>query len=273
MTQSDRELERDAFILKHFRDWPGGSTPVDGPGRLRCVRVWLHESVAPFRAAALALIASVRGVLDEVEQRISPVALTRLFYRIDTEHVCKEPESILEKMIRKGVGSDGEPTLSFENFREQMSDLARFRVVTNFLSDAELVRRELGAAFGTRTLSEAQKKLREGFQLENNNFNDCTRVAPGARQKGERCFKGVFWPRGNPSLKVEVQVMTILQEAWDKKDHFLVYEPRRRGQNVLIEDEIEIFAMSELLYVADLTFDRIRQRILGEEGASDAASR
>jgi hypothetical protein len=58
----------------------------------------------------------------------------------------------------------------------------------------------------------------------------------------------------------------MLQEAWDKKDHFLIYEPRRRGEPIDGADSIEIYAMSELLYVADLTFDRLLDAIRRRRG-------
>lgn len=273
MSEDEKEQEFDRFIVPNFRGWPDGQAPHDRPGRLRCVRAWLRDCVAPFRASALALMACTQPILDDLEKRILQKEPARLFCRIDTEHLCKEPESILDKMIRKGSGSDGAPLLSFENFRDQMKDLARFRIVTNFLSDARLVRAEIAAAFGTGNLTEAQGKLREGFLLENNNFEDCTRVLPAQRSKGERCFKGIFWPRENPGLKVEVQIMTILQEAWDKKDHFLIYEGRRSGKPADLDDEIEMFAISELLFVADLTFDRLRTRIIDDEGDADAPAK
>jgi ppGpp synthetase/RelA/SpoT-type nucleotidyltranferase len=93
-------------------------------------------------------------------------------------------------------------------------------------------------------------------------------IRPPAK-KGERCHKGVFYPQAlhHQYLRVEVQIQTQLQEAWDKKDHFLVYEPRRRGEDVSLDHRCEIFAMSELLYVADLTFDRLREEILASRQA------
>lgn len=53
--------------------------------------------------------------------------------------------------------------------------------------------------------------------------------------------------------------MTQLQEAWDKKEHFLVYEQRRRAPERYEENlqdylDSKMFAMAELLYVADHYF-------------------
>ena len=57
--------------------------------------------------------------------------------------------------------------------------------------------------------------------------------------------------------------MTQLQEAWDKKDHFLVYE-KRRAEPESDEDNFpdfmdsKMFAMSELLFIADQYFEILR---------------
>lgn len=91
-------------------------------------------------------------------------------------------------------------------------------------------------------------------------------LGPKERSSGERCRKGVFSLRKDALIRVEVQIQTMLQEAWDKKDHFLVYEPKRRGEAVEACHIIEIYAMSELLYVADLTFDRLLEIIRERRG-------
>lgn len=263
----------DRFLCAHFREWPSHVQPLTADDRIRCVRAWLSDGCGPHHATALALIACVGAVLDELHARISSREQSRLFYRIDVENLSKTPDSILDKMMR-GWDPDRptQPAVSFGNYLDQLRDLARFRIVANFLSDVETIQSELTAAFGNGVLTAAQRSLRDGFVLEDNAFEDCTHLLPAARDKGERCFKACLWPKGKPGLRVEVQVMTILEEAWDKKDHFLIYEPRRRGDHIDRRSEIEMFAMSELLYVADLTFDRLKKQILDGAGGDDATA-
>jgi ppGpp synthetase/RelA/SpoT-type nucleotidyltranferase len=57
--------------------------------------------------------------------------------------------------------------------------------------------------------------------------------------------------------------MTQLSESWDKKDHFLVYEVRRRfpdkeDKNFPDYLDAKMNAMAELLYVADNYFEALR---------------
>jgi ppGpp synthetase/RelA/SpoT-type nucleotidyltranferase len=189
--------------------------------------------------------------------------------RIDSSALVKSPGSILEKMVRDWEPNGGSPpAIGFRNFLQEMEDVGRFRVVANFLSDVERITNALEAPFGPSStpLTPAQRALKDDYRLRQNCLHDSVYLLPEQRKKGERCRKGVFYPRARSleHLKVEVQVQTLLQEAWDKKDHFLVYERRRRGEVVNSLHAMEIFAMSELLYVADLTFDRLRLAIDSE---------
>lgn len=236
------------------------------------VGTWLEEQTRDFRTVGLSLIARILPVLREIEDRSSAVEGVRLLARIDSSALVKSPASVLERMVRDWDPDGSEPPrFTFENFRQELKDLGRFRIVANFLGDAQLIAKALADPYGSplTSLSPAQATLKGEFALEQNRFENSVILDPASRKKGERCHKGVFYPR-LPHLqlfRVEVQIQTQLQEAWDKKDHFLVYEPRRRGEDVSLDHRCEIFAMSELLYVADLTFDRLREEILASRRA------
>jgi ppGpp synthetase/RelA/SpoT-type nucleotidyltranferase len=233
----------------------------------RRVEGWLQEQTLDFGAVGLTLIARIQPVLREIEDRSAATEGVRLLARIDSSSLVKTPASILEKMVRDW-DPDGQdtPRYTFENFRQEMKDLGRFRIVANFIGDAETIAGALSEPYGSplTALSPGQSTLKSEFALEQNRFDDSVVLDPAVRKRGERCHKGVFYPRPahQQHLRIEVQIQTQLQEAWDKKDHFLVYEPRRRGEDVSLHHRCEIYAMSELLYVADLTFDRLRKDIL-----------
>jgi ppGpp synthetase/RelA/SpoT-type nucleotidyltranferase len=237
------------------------------------VSLWIEEQTLDFRVVGLTLIARILPVLREIESRSSAVEGVRLLARIDSSALVKSPASILEKMVRDWEPDSLEPPrFTFENFRQELKDLGRFRIVANFLGDARLIAQTLAAPYSSplSPQSPALAALKDEFNLEQNRFENSVILDPASRKKGERCHKGVFYPRfpHQQHLRVEVQIQTQLQEAWDKKDHFLVYEPRRRGEEVALDHRCEIFAMSELLYVADLTFDRLRQKILNSRPGS-----
>ncbi len=272
---SDQKIDR--FIRERF---PWGQTgypakPAESdPGSLRShVERWLEEKTRLHGNAALALLARLLPILREAEKQLPHAEAPRLLFRIDQTALVKSPASILDKLVRgwdPEAGSVG--TVDFRGSLAEMTDLGRFRIVVNFLSDIERVCSALEepyAAPGAAVLSAAQEALGREFALEPNRLVDLVNQEPKDRTKGQRCRKGVLYPRSRPDLKVEVQVETMLQEAWDKKDHFLIYEPRRRGEPVHPQDNREMFAMSELLYVADLTFDRLRESIMARRKSKE----
>lgn len=256
----------DTLIRRHFPWGEPGSLPEpprETDQRRRLVEGWLAERTRDCAAAALALVARVGPILREVEAEIGASGEHRLVARIDLGAAAKSPPGILEKMAREWMRQgSASPPVSFEDFRVQIDDLARFRIVTNFLSDVELLAERLEAPFHAgKGLSPWQRELAQDYRLRDNALADSVHLHPRRREKGERCRRGVFIPRrgGDEALNVEVQIQTLLQEAWDRKDHYLLYEPRRRGERVDDRHECEMFAMSEVLYVADLTFDRLRE--------------
>ncbi len=271
MPKSTRTIEakKKLLIQRHFPWGELGYLPRPSSGDLtaheKAVTLWLEQQTLPFGAAALALAARIQPILREIEIPVSP---RRLLARIDCSSHVKSPASILEKMVRDwNPDLQGHPSLGFHNFRQDITDLGRIRIVANFLRDAERISKALEEPYDTEAagrLSAAQVALRTDYSLKENHLVDLIHVDPEKRRAGERCFKGLFRPRGLPEqLVIELQVQTLLQEAWDKKDHFLIYERRRRGDPVEPRHEQEIFAMSELLFVADITFDRLLGEILG----------
>ena len=211
-------------------------------------------------------MAKILFVLIDLENRLPSHERPRFLSRIDHTSLLKSPEGVLEKMVRDWQPTNGPPKIGFDSFLNDIEDLGRFRIVANFLSDMILIRNTLLEAYKGNEVSptEAQKALHDEFILKGNCMEDLVTVKPDERKKGERCCKCVFYPRKEElqRCKVEVQILTQLQEAWDKKDHFLIYEPRRRGEPIDLQDEIEIFSMSELLYVADLTFERLKKGVI-----------
>jgi ppGpp synthetase/RelA/SpoT-type nucleotidyltranferase len=270
------------LIRQHF-PWGEGDCPArptnDDPSVVeKSATGWIKNRVnsTSLESTALALHARIQDVIEEMPNRLPPTERSRFFYRPDLTHLMKSPESILDKIARSWEqDKDKAPTVPFNNFLARMDDLARFRMVLNFLSDVEMVCRKLEEPYRVSAeersrLTSKQQALYSDFALLNCCLEDLIMLGPEKRFSGERCRKGLFSLRKDDRIRVEVQIQTMLQEAWDKKDHFLVYERERRGDVVEESHSIEIYAMSELLYVADLTFDRlldrIRKRRSGGEG-------
>jgi len=261
----------EALVEEHFPHW-NRQRPDSHEERLREVFAWLSTRVSPYKAVATTLIARLEPLLLVLKLALPPGEKNRFLYRLDGGNIVKSPASILEKMARAWckVGRGGTPPIGFDDLRS-VKDLGRFRIVANFLSDAEDIRRKLEAPYDTRRkaqLSGDELRLREEFMLAGNAFEDLIALSPAERKSGERCFKANFSPRsGEYSVcGVEVQIVTAFQEAWDKKDHFLIYERRRMGHHVPEQDLRVSFALSENLYLADLLFDQLKRGVAPRSG-------
>jgi ppGpp synthetase/RelA/SpoT-type nucleotidyltranferase len=186
----------------------------------------------------------------------------RFFCRIDDSHSLKSPESIIEKIRRsqsayqekKEKGESLDPPFGVYDFDKKMTDLARFRIVCNFLSDLQKVSDRI----------KNNEKIKDFFEVDEKETINLHR-----RTSGERSIKFILEYKSRPGLFIEIQIMTQLQEAWDKKDHYLVYEKRRINPKGVEENfptylDSKMFAMAELLYVADNYFDQLRRE--EEEG-------
>lgn len=62
----------------------------------------------------------------------------RFFWRMDEDNKQKTAASIIDKICRSQAKPEPE-RYTFDNFDKKMTDLARFRVVCNFLSDVKKV--------------------------------------------------------------------------------------------------------------------------------------
>jgi ppGpp synthetase/RelA/SpoT-type nucleotidyltranferase len=180
---------------------------------------------------------------------------------ISPEHRDKTPESVVEKILR----SNGE--LTKENFAAEMDDLVRFRILCNYLSDVQRT---------VKRIRESKAILKE-FEIISSEDriwgvripSDDLKIEDERRRKrltGVRGHYLVFRARESPEVKIEVQVTTLLENAWDRKDHHLVYEPERRGVKINQIFRLRVKSISDMLYVADEYFDVLRQELEKTKG-------
>lgn len=176
--------------------------------------------------------------------------------------LIKDPERVVEKILQSWEDhrlwenlSDEEksyikepPKYDPSCFIETMPDLVRFRILCNYLSDLYYV---------DNRIKEFNNKDETIELIERHDYI----ATPFAeRRVGHRALQYVFrYCNGEDTLLFEVQVMSQLQHAWDKKDHHLIYEYDRikQGNRIPLHLRNRMAAMSELLYVADTVFDSL----------------
>ncbi|MBI5604819.1 MAG: hypothetical protein HY879_15880 [Deltaproteobacteria bacterium] len=137
-------------------------------------------------------------------------------------------------------------------FLQTLPDIVRFRMVCNYLKDLRFIDEKL------KTFIANDPRLQADSREDHIAIH-----YPGSRA-GHRAIEYtiVFQEMGVRFL-FEIQLMTQLQHAWDKKDHHLIYEYVRIGKGDLIPEHLRnrVAAMSELLFVADTIFDELLEEI------------
>ena len=143
-----------------------------------------------------------------------------------------------------------------------MTDLIRFRIVCNYLCDVRYIEERIES--NIQSIEDRIRCFDKGCRKLTPKKVDHIEIPFPERSAGHRAVQYVFKysGEGGPTL-FEVQVMTQLQHAWDKKDHHLIYEYVRanQGHKIPLHLKNRMAAMSELLYVADTVFDELRKDI------------
>lgn len=147
-------------------------------------------------------------------------------------------------------------SLFFRELADVMNDLARFRIVCNFIADAQ----RAADIFNDKRLAvhgiDVDPKIEDRIESD--------RWEEGA--SGHRAIHlRLLVPLAGRRIHVEVQIATILELGWDMKSHPL-YELTRqgRGETVSKRNRLKARAVSEALYVADVLFEELFVEVFGQ---------
>lgn len=152
---------------------------------------------------------------------------------------AKDVGHFMEKVTREGK--------NYSDPLRQVTDLAGVRIVVGSLSDVEVVADLLAEEFEIDRVNSVDKRS----ELHPDQFGYLSQHYV-VRLKGDR--SNVTEWRNLRELWAEIQVRTVLQDAWAQVDHSLIYKAEND-----IPDEIKrrLNAVSALLEVADRELDAL----------------
>jgi len=203
-----------------------------------------------------AVIEWLNTLVNNLKKSVNSPSHHRFICKLDTSNKKKHWYSVADKLWRESRKSS--PKYDLKNFHEVMTDLVRLRVVCNFLSDIESFESALSKDYG----SDMSKQ--KAFSIKKT--DDSIKQRPKDRKSGHRSIKYLFKSKDFPGIFLELQSMTLFQEAWDQKDHYLIYERRRQqpdrdSENFPeYEDEL-VHDMGGSLNVLDTLFDQIKHKL------------
>lgn len=160
----------------------------------------------------------------------------------------KNPIRCAEKLVKDRTWAEFKGSykewLGDEHWWQRIYDLAAFRIVCNFLNDVEEVRAALMGAFSQPPFKKPEPR-------------DFIWNIDLARKRGARSIHLLLQLPSPEGCRAELQLMTTLQQAWDYKEHVLEYEVMR-GKGESRKSHIMLLrSLSDLLFIADETFNRI----------------
>lgn len=243
------------FIAKF---WPG----ISKEEVIRDLEEWLNWELKPLSVEItqilLELADNFESEIIETLQTAWPDYEKRFVVLLDDSNATKSPGRVLEKMVRTWIEDDrpAQPNINPGNYRTALPDALRFRYVVNFLEDGEKLHE-----FIQCELENSASRLGKVFKLDDGSIKCSVHDPLNQRNGGERSWKCRLIHK-REQVKMELQICTQLQVAWDKKDHFLIFERKRRGLKIQSGDEIQMKHISDQLYVVDRQLDELQCSIL-----------
>jgi putative GTP pyrophosphokinase len=166
----------------------------------------------------------------------------------------KSPESLLEKIRRKGLVLEDHP--SFDEMRERVIDIAGVRVVCSFTSDVYRVFDVLAQQPDLRIV-----EVRDYIIEPKPN---------GYRSLHVLVEVPVFLSEGPRPVRVEVQFRTVAMDFWASLEHKIYYKYRRDVPPELLAG---LRDAAETAYALDTDMERLHEEVRGLERLPDEVVR
>ena len=216
--------------------------PVEvSPAELRSVRDELQRFLLPYRFGLAEVSTKIDILRDEFAYLHDYNPIEHVSSRVKT------PDSLVEKVSRKGVDPD------FDSIRANITDIAGIRITTSFTADAY---RLFDLLTAQRDISVRRVKDYIAHPKPN-----------GYKSLHAILEVPVFLSTGTLSVPVEVQFRTIAMDFWASLEHKIYYKYASQVPTELL-DELKDAAESAALL--DARMERLHQELHGGQKQLEA---
>ena len=221
---------------------------------------WFTSFLFNLEIAAQKVSDRIEIELDELRQMIQEKESTKRQVWVSTmgpaHQLIKSTRSIRSKLGRELLEEEKnstplKETLSLSQVEAKVfdfPDLGRFRILCDLSSDAALLMNKL---LGDEWEGKSGLMLLGEFEV-NGVVKDFVLSLPRRNPaKGHRARQFTVKSRENgKAYLIEIQVMTLLQDAWDRRNHPIYEFAREKGElpDTLIISDV---ALAETLYIVD----------------------
>lgn len=208
-------------------------------------------SVAPWDDEFRRFLLEHKFGMDEVVTKLSILRdeFAHLHDYNPIEHVSsrlKSPESLVEKIARKGIDLEG--PAAYDAVRQKVTDIAGVRVTCSFVSDVYHVLDLLTQQQDVRTI-ETRDYIAEPKPNGYRSLHVLVEVP-------------VFLSGGVVPVVVEVQLRTVAMDFWASLEHKIYYKYRRDVPAELLAGLRDAADTASSL---DMTMERLHQEVRGLE--------
>jgi len=216
--------------------------PVEvSPSQLRSVRDELQRFLLPYRFGLQEVSTKIDILRDEFQYMHDYNPIEHVSSRVKT------PDSLVEKLARKGVEPD------FDSIRSRITDIAGIRITTSFTADAYRLFDLL-----TAQADISVRRVKDYIAHPKPN---------GYKSLHAIIEVPVFLSTGTLSVPVEVQFRTIAMDFWASLEHKIYY---KYASQVPPELLVELKDAAESAALLDARMERLHQELHGGQKQLEA---
>ena len=216
--------------------------PVEvSPSQLRSVRDELQRFLLPYRFGLQEVSTKIDILRDEFQYMHDYNPIEHVSSRV------KSPDSLVEKLARKGIEPD------FESIRSRITDIAGIRITTSFTADAYRLFDLL-----TAQADISVRRVKDYIAHPKPN---------GYKSLHAIIEVPVFLSTGTLSVPVEVQFRTIAMDFWASLEHKIYY---KYASQVPPELLVELKDAADSAALLDARMERLHQELHGGQKQLEA---
>lgn len=222
---------------------------------------WCETIRERIRPGAADIVSELNKKLKHEKERCTEIEKSpRDFWDLfGDENPLKSVSSIRSKLARDFIEKKQLVCVTKENLEKRIykfSDLGRVRIVCTFNRDAVYLQEALFESDKFLEKYECPKGIKD--------FIFDPDIRDGLKGHRARQFSVNISFDNNTAFGFEVQIMTLLQHVWDRRNH-PIYEWLREKKDLSTELKVNDFACAETLHLVDQQADRNWTNFLKEK--------
>ena len=149
-------------------------------------------------------------------------------------HRIKDEEHLLEKIRRKNQlisSNNQEDFIDKDNFFTKITDLVGVRVLHLYLRHFEYIHRAILESLANGDLALYEEPKAYTWDIESEEYFKGLEISTERKDSYYTSVHYVLKPRPDSTITCEVQVRTLLEEAWGEIDHTINYPKKHDDEN------------------------------------------